>query len=166
MVNQKGPKLTRAELDVMKAFWRLGRTSIREIQEDFPAKQRPAYTTVCTVVYRLEAKGAVRRVRKIGNAGIFEPTITPESVSRRFIDEVLEFFGGSVRPLMAHLVESRKLTFEDLQYAEETLAELEANKSKKKQGINKPKKVGRKRKSATGVQTTKAQGSKRTLTGK
>ena len=118
------PKLTRVELRIMDAMWQLGPASVREIQEALPAKRRPAYTTVQTMVYRLEAKGAVRRVKKVGNAHVFEPAISRESTQRRLIDELLNFFGGKIQPVMAHLVESGRLTLEDVKEAEKTLRKL------------------------------------------
>ena len=118
------PKLTKIELRVMDAMWRLGPASVREIQEALPAKHRPAYTTVQTMVYRLEAKGAVRRVKKIGNAHVFEPSISRESAQRRLVDELLSFFGGKIQPVMAHLVESGRLSLDDVKEAEKTLRRL------------------------------------------
>ena len=118
------PKLTKIELRVMDAMWRLGLASVREIQEALPAKNRPAYTTVQTMVYRLEVKGAVRRVKKIGNAHMFEPAISRESAQRRLIDDLLSFFGGKIQPVMAHLVESGRLSLEDVKEAEKTLRKL------------------------------------------
>jgi BlaI family penicillinase repressor len=117
-------KLTKIELRVMDAMWRLGPASVREIQEALPSKHRPAYTTVQTMVYRLEAKGAVRRVKKIGNAHVFEAAITRESAQRRLVDELLSFFGGKIQPVMAHLVESGRLSLEDVKEAEKTLRRL------------------------------------------
>ena len=101
-----------------------GAASIREIQEAFPASDRPAYTTVQTMVYRLEVKKAIRRVKKIGNAHIFEAAITRRAAQRRLIDELLSFFGGRTQPVMAHLIESGQLTLEDVREAEETLRRL------------------------------------------
>ena len=118
------PKLTKIELRVMEAMWRLGPASVREIQEALPTKNRPAYTTVQTMVYRLEVKGAVRRVKKIGNAHVFEPAISRESAQRRLIDDLLSFFGGKIQPVMAHLVESGRLSLEDVKEAEKTLRKL------------------------------------------
>ena len=118
------PKLTKIEMGVMDAMWRLGPASVREIQEALPAKHRPAYTTVQTMVYRLEAKGAVRRVKKIGNAHVFEPAISRESAQRRLVDELLSFFGGKIQPVMAHLVESGRLSLDDVKEAEKTLRRL------------------------------------------
>jgi predicted transcriptional regulator len=118
------PKLTRLELQIMDALWTHGASSVREIQECFPDKDRPAYTTVQTMVYRLEAKKAVRRVKKIGNAHIFEAAISRSAAQRRLIDELLSFFGGRSQPLMAHLIESGNLTLDDVKEAEQTLKKL------------------------------------------
>ena len=112
------PKLTKIDLRVMDAMWRLGPASVREIQEALPAKHRPAYTTVQTMVYRLEAKKAVRRVKKIGNAHIFEAAVSRNIAHRRVIDNLLGLFGGRAQPVMAHLIESGKLTRKDLKEAE------------------------------------------------
>ncbi|PYV45057.1 MAG: transcriptional regulator [Acidobacteria bacterium] len=109
----------------MDALWKMGRASIRELQEQLPEKKRPAYTTVQTMVNRLEEKGAVRRVRKIGNAHIYEPLITRRAAYRRLIDDFLDLFGGSARPLMAHLLETGKLTLEDVRTLESTLAKTQ-----------------------------------------
>ena len=122
MTKEKNIKLTKFELEVMSALWELGVASVREIQERLPEKKRPAYTTVQTIIYRLEEKGAVRRLKKIGNAHIFESAITRKAVHRRLIDELLNLFGGSARPLMAHLVESGKLTLDDVRELESDLA--------------------------------------------
>lgn len=118
------PKLTKLELQIMEALWNRGAASIREIQETFPEVDRPAYTTVQTTVYRLENKKAVRRVKKISNAHIFEATISRNSAQRRLIDELLSFFGGRSQPVMAHLIESGKLTLDDVQEAEKALRKL------------------------------------------
>src|SRR5690242_11028663 len=115
------PKLTRLEMQIMEALWTLGPCSVREIQETFPEKKRPAYTTVQTTVNRLETKKAVRRVKKISTALIFEATVTREAAERRLIDELLSLFGGKSRPIMAHLVDSGKLTLEDVRDAEKLL---------------------------------------------
>ena len=117
------PKLTKLELQIMEALWN-GASSIREIQETFPEKDRPAYTTIQTTVYRLEAKKAVRRVRKVGNFHIFEAAVTRDVAQRRLIDELLTLFGGSTQPVMAHLIESGKLTLADVKEAERTLRNL------------------------------------------
>ena len=111
------PRLTRLELQIMDALWSHGASSVREIQERFPEKNRPAYTTVQTMIYRLEAKKAIRRVKKIGNAHIFDALISRRAAQRRLIDELLSFFGGRTQPVMAHLIESGKLTLEDVQEA-------------------------------------------------
>ena len=118
------PRLTKLELRIMDALWTHGASSVREIQEVFPAKNRPAYTTVQTTVYRLETKKALRRVKKIGNAHIFEALVSRNMAQRRLIDELLSFFGGRSQPVVAHLIESGKLTLEDVQEAEHTLREL------------------------------------------
>lgn len=108
----------------MEALWNRGALSIREIQEAFPERSRPAYTTIQTTVYRLEDKKALRRVKKIGNAHIFEAVISRESAQRRLIDDLLALFGGRTQPVMAHLIESGKLTLEDVREAEKALQEL------------------------------------------
>ena len=125
------PKLTRLEHRIMEALWSRGPSSVREILEAFPEKRRPAYTTVQTVVYRLEAKHAVRRVKKIGNAHVFDAAISRTAAHRRLIDELLSFFGGRGQPVMAHLIESGQLTLEDLDDAKRTLRRL-ARKDKPK----------------------------------
>jgi predicted transcriptional regulator len=122
-------KLTRFELEVMGVLWELGSASVRELQERLPEGKRPAYTTVQTIVYRLEEKGAVRRVKKVGNAHVFEPVVTRRATVRRLFGELVGFFGGSPRTLMAQLVEAGHLTLEDLREAEETLERLEAEKA-------------------------------------
>ena len=118
------PKLSKLELRIMEALWTLRQCSVREIQESLPASDRPAYTTVQTMVYRLERKKAVRRAKKIGNAHIFEATISRDSARGRLVDEVLGIFGWRVQPLMAHLIDSGKLTLADVQEAERTLRAL------------------------------------------
>lgn len=115
----------------MEALWAAGSASIREIQQTFPAKARPAYTTVQTIVYRLEAKKALRRAKKISNAGIFEPLITRGAAHRRLIEDFLALFGGQTQPVMAHLIQSGKLTLEDIQEAEQTLRSLSERKQPK-----------------------------------
>jgi predicted transcriptional regulator len=121
------PKLTKLELRIMDALWIQGPSSIREIQEAFPEDDRPAYTTVQTMVYRLETKTAIRRIKKIGNAHIFEAAITRRAAQRRLVDELLSFFGGRTQPVMSHLIESGRLTLEDVQEAEQTLRRLAKN---------------------------------------
>jgi predicted transcriptional regulator len=120
-----GTRLSKLELQIMEALWNLGATSIREIQEFFPEKDRPAYTTVQTTVYRLEAKKALRRTKKIGNAHIFEAVISRDAAQRRLIDELMGLFGGRTQPVMAHLIDTGKLTIEDVHEAEKALRQLE-----------------------------------------
>lgn len=119
------PKLAKLELRIMEELWKRGRASIREIQEAFPAKRRPAYTTIQTTVYRLEAKRAVRRVRKVGNFHVFEASVSRDAAERRLIDDLLALFGGRPQPVMARLVETGKLTLADVREAEKALRELE-----------------------------------------
>ena len=126
MAKESDVRLTKFELEVMGALWELGSASVRELQERLPEGKRPAYTTVQTIVYRLEEKGAVRRVKKVGNAHVFEPVVTRRATVRRLFDELLGFFGGSPRTLMAQLVEGGHLTLEDLREAEEMLRRLES----------------------------------------
>ena len=118
------PKLSKLELKIMDTLWTRGRASIREIQEDFPERDRPAYTTIQTTVYRLEAKKAVRRVKKVGNFHIFEPAVSRDIAQRKLIDDLLALFGGRTQPVMAHLIESGKLTLADVREAEKTLRKL------------------------------------------
>lgn len=118
------PKLTKLELQIMDALWRQGKASIREIQETFPEKGRPAYTTIQTTVYRLEAKRAVRRIKKVGNFHIFEAAVSRDAAQRRLIDDLLALFGGRSQPVMAHLIESGKLTLQDIKEAEKLLRKL------------------------------------------
>ena len=120
----KSPKLTNLELKIMEALWNNGSSSIREIQETFPESERPAYTTVQTTVYRMENKNAVRRTKKIGNAHIFDASISRNAAHGKLVDNLLALFGGSVAPVMAHLIETGKLTMEDLEDAKETLRKL------------------------------------------
>jgi predicted transcriptional regulator len=108
----------------MEALWNHGALSIREIQEALPEPNRPAYTTVQTMVYRLEGKKAIRRVKKIGNAHIFEAVVSRNAAQRRLIDELLSFFGGRTQPVMAHLIESGRLTLDDVREAEQMLRRL------------------------------------------
>jgi predicted transcriptional regulator len=119
---KNGVRLTRFELEVMEELWRLGRASVRELLEALPKKKQPAYTTVQTIVRRLEEKGAVRQVRKIGNAHIYEPLISRQAAYRRLIDEFLDLFGGSARPIMAHLAQAGQLSLEDVRSLERLLA--------------------------------------------
>ncbi|MCI0337725.1 MAG: BlaI/MecI/CopY family transcriptional regulator [Acidobacteria bacterium] len=123
MTRKRTIKLTRFEIEIMDALWDLSSASIREIHEKLPEKKRPAYTTVQTIIRRLEEKGAVRQTKQIGNAHIFEPALTREAAHRRLIDELLDLFGGSARPLMAHLAEAGKLSLEDVRELEIMLAQ-------------------------------------------
>jgi BlaI family transcriptional regulator, penicillinase repressor len=118
------PKLAKLELRIMDTLWTRGTASIREIQESFPEKERPAYTTIQTTVYRMEAKKAVRRVKKVGNFHIFEPAVSRTAAQSRLIDDLLALFGGRSQPVMAHLIESGKLTLADVKEAEKTLRKL------------------------------------------
>ena len=115
------PRLSRLDLQIMERLWTAGASSVREIQESFPEHRRPAYTTVQTTVYRLEAKGALRRTRKIGNAHLFEALISRDSAERRLIDDLLALVGGSGRTVVAHLVESGTVTDDDLRAARRVL---------------------------------------------
>lgn len=121
------PKLSKFDLRILEALWQHGKASIREIQEAFP-EPRPAYSTVQTIVYRLEAKGAVRRVRKIGNADIFESLIPRDVTRLKILDEILSFFGGKAQPMMAQLAEAGKLTLEDVRELEKTLTKLKTRR--------------------------------------
>ena len=123
-------QLTKFELEIMDILWRLEEASVREVMDALSEKKRPAYTTVQTIIQRLEQKGAVRRTRKIGNALMFEPSVTRTSAYRRVIDELLTLFGGAAQPVVAHLLESGKLTLEDLKALEE--AEAAKKKGAKK----------------------------------
>ena len=117
-------KLSRLEFRTMEVLWERGACAIRDILATFPAKKKPAYTTIQTVVYRLEAKNIVRRVKKVGNFHIFEALISRKAAQRRLIDELLALFGGSSQPVMAHLIESGKLSLEEIEEAEKTLRTL------------------------------------------
>jgi len=127
------PKLSKLELQIMDTLWTRGATSIREIQEAFPERDRPAYTTVQTTVYRLETKKAVRRVKKIGNAHIFEAVVSRSAAQRRLIDDLLGLFGGRTQPVMAQLIESGRLTLEDVKEAERTLRQMSKETGKDKE---------------------------------
>lgn len=124
-------KLSKLELQIMEALWTRGASCVREVQEHFPQKRRPAYTTVQTMIYRMEAKKVLRRVKKISNAHIFEATVSRGAVQGRFIDELVGLFGGRMQPVMAHLVETGKLTLEDVQAAEKRLRELADEKQER-----------------------------------
>ena len=119
-------RLTRLELEIMQYVWRLGETAVREIQEAIPAAKRPAYTTIQTVVYRLEEKGALRKVKKVGNAYVFEPAVTRDATHRRLIDDLLVLLDDSTGPLMAHLVDSGRLSLDDLKEIEGRIKGQEA----------------------------------------
>jgi predicted transcriptional regulator len=129
------PKLSKLELQIMETLWNRGPCSIREMQEAFPESKRPAYTTVQTTVYRLlEGKKAVKIVRRISNANIFDAAISRDDAGRRLMDDVLALFGGRTKPVMAHLVESGSLTLEDVKEAEEAIRKLAKPKSSGKEG--------------------------------
>ena len=134
-MSKKLPRLSRVELQILEALWARGQASVREIQEGFP-EPRPAYTTVQTTVYRLEAKGALRRTRKIGNAHIFEPLVARDVARHRLLDTILSFFGGRPQPMMQQLVEAGKLTLDDVRDLEKAIrkrkAELETERTRKK----------------------------------
>ena len=118
------PKLTKLELQIMEALWTQGALSIREIQEAFPSKDRPAYTTIQTTVYRMEGKKALCRTKKIGNAHVFEAAVSRSAAQSRLIDDLLSLFGGQAQPVMSHLIESGKLTIDDVRNAEQELLRL------------------------------------------
>ena len=120
--------LTRYELEILDLLWRLGEASVREVCEALAETKRPAYTTVQTIIQRLEQKGAVRRTRKIGNALMFEAVMTRQKAYRRVIDELLALFGGSAKPVVAHLLESGKLTLEDLKALEDAAPKRKGRK--------------------------------------
>jgi BlaI family penicillinase repressor len=128
----KQPRFTPLELQVMEALWRNGRSSVREIHEDFPDDSRPAFTTVQTTVYRLEAKKALRCVKRISNANIFEAVVSRDAAERRLMDDVLSFFGGETHRVMTHLVDSGRLTPEDIDQAEQILRDARRRKGRSK----------------------------------
>ena len=134
-MTKKLPKLSRLDLQILDVLWALGHASVREIQEGFP-EPRPAYTTVQTTVYRLEAKGAVRRTRKVGNAHIFEPLVARDVARHRLLDTILSFFGGRPQPMMQQLVEAGKLTLDDVRDLERAIrqrkAQQETERTRKK----------------------------------
>jgi predicted transcriptional regulator len=132
----KPPKLARLEMQILEILWTLGKGSIREIQEAF-REPRPAYTTIQTTVYRLERKKAVSRVRKIGNADIFQPTLARDVARHRFLDEILSFFGGRAQPMMAQLAEAGKLTLDDVRELEKTIKKLQMEAKERKPGKSK-----------------------------
>jgi BlaI family transcriptional regulator, penicillinase repressor len=118
------PRLSKLEFQVMEALWAKGEASIREILDTLPGKRKPAYTTIQTTVYRMEAKGVVKRARKVGNFHVFAAAISRDAAQRRMIDELLALFGGRPQPVMVHLVETGKLTLDDVKDAEKLLREL------------------------------------------
>lgn len=126
------PKLSKLELQILEALWTQGKASIREIQETFP-EPRPAYTTIQTTVYRLEGKKALRRVRKISNADIFEPLVARDVTRHKLLDEILSFFGGKAQPMMAQLAEAGKLTLDDVRELEKTIKKLDQEQKKRKE---------------------------------
>jgi len=132
----KRPKLAKLELRILEALWNRGRATMREIQETFP-EPRPAYTTITNTVYRMEGKRAVRRVRKTGNADIFEPLIAKNAARDGLLDEILSFFGGRPQPMMAQLIESGKLTLDDIREMEKAAAE--ADRQRKAERMRKSK---------------------------
>jgi len=132
----KRPKLAKLEIRILEALWANGRASMRQIQEAFP-EPRPAYTTITNTVYRMEAKHAVRRVQKVGNADIFEPLIAKNAARDGLLDEILSFFGGRPQPMMAQLIESGKLTLDDIREMEK--AAKEADRQRKAERMRKSK---------------------------
>ena len=118
------PKLSKLEFQIMETLWNKGECSIREIQESFPARTRPAYTTVQTTVNRMELKEVVQRVKKVGNFHVFAPAVSRESAQRRVVDDMLALFGGRSQPVMAHLIEAGKLSLDDVKEAERLLRSL------------------------------------------
>ena len=130
VVTMKQPRFTPLELQVMEALWTNGPSSVREIHEAFPKQGRPAFTTVQTTVYRLEAKKALRCVKRISTANIFEAVVSRAAAERRLIDDVMAFFGGKTHRVMAHLAESGRLTLEDIQHAEQVLRDARRQKGR------------------------------------
>ena len=130
------PKVSKLELRILEALWANGSASIREIQEAFP-DPRPAYTTVQTIIYRMEAKRTLRRVRKVGKADIFEPLVARDVTRHMLLDEILSFFGGRAQPMMAQLIESGKLTLDDIREMEKAAAE--ADRQRKAERMRKSK---------------------------
>jgi BlaI family penicillinase repressor len=119
-----GKRLSKLEIQIMETLWTRGEASIREMQEAFPEKKRPGYTTVQTMVYRMETKKVVRRVRKVGNFHLFAAAVSRDSVHKRLVDDLLVMFGGQSRPVVAHLIGAGKLTLDDVKYAEKTLKKM------------------------------------------
>jgi predicted transcriptional regulator len=123
------PKLSKQELKILDVVWERGEASIREMQEVFPLRGRPAYSTVQTMVYRLETKKILRRTRKVGNFHMFAALVSRDAAQRRLVDDLLAIFGGTSRPLVAHLIDTGKLTLEDIEFAEATLKSLKKEKA-------------------------------------
>jgi len=123
------PKLSKLEYQIMDTLWTKGECSIREIQDAFPVKRRPAYTTIQTTIYRMETKQVIRRVKKVGNFHIFAATVSRGAAQRRLVDDLLAMFGGRSQPVMAHLIESGKLTLDDVKEAEKVLRKLQKEKA-------------------------------------
>jgi len=121
-------RITRLELQLLEKLWTLGPSSVREVRDSLPEERRLAYTTIQTMIYRLEEKGAVRRVKRVGNANIFEAVYTRKAVHRRLISDLLDLFGGSPAPVMSHLIETGKLTLADVRALERNLASMEKKK--------------------------------------
>lgn len=119
-----GTRLSKLEIQIMETLWTKGEASIREMQEAFPEKKRPGYTTVQTMVYRMEEKKVVRRVRKVGNFHMFAAVVSRDAAQRRLVDDLLGMFGGESRPVVAHLIDAGKLTLDDVEFAEKTLKNL------------------------------------------
>ncbi len=125
------PKLTKLELRIMETLWNRGASSVRELHETLPEHNRPAFTTVQTIVYRLEVKKALRRVKRISNANIFEAVVSRTAAQNRLVDELLSLFGGRSKPVLARLVESGKLTLDDIKEAEQALRKLDRDRKDK-----------------------------------
>jgi BlaI family transcriptional regulator, penicillinase repressor len=123
-----GPKLSKLEMQIMETLWTRGEASVREMMEAFPAKKRPGYTTIQTMVYRLITKKVVRRARKVGNFYLFAAAISRDAAQRRLVDELLAIFGGESRPVVAHLIDAGKLSLDDVEFAEKTLKGLKEEK--------------------------------------
>jgi predicted transcriptional regulator len=136
MEHMKKPKLAKLELRILQALWMRGKASMRQIQEAFP-EPRPAYTTITNTVYRMEAKKVVRRVQKIGNADVFEPLIAKNAARDSLLDEILSFFGGRPQPMMAQLIESGKLTLDDIREMEKAAAEADRQRKAERKSKSK-----------------------------
>ena len=125
------PRLSKLELRIMRIPWKQGDLSIREVQETFPRRKRPAYTTIQTTIYRLEGKGAVERIRKIGNAHIFKAVASRSEAERRLVDDLLSLFDGHSQPVMSYLIESGSLTLDDIKEAEAALRKAAERKARR-----------------------------------